>query len=142
MKGITELYRRAGLYDFEISIIAKKMKKKRDYYFLSPLGRRPFSLELGAVALSFVGAANPDDLHDLRALMDEYPRTWVGKWLASRKCEDWADYYYRELGMSDDPELTAAPSINDEDAIDDDADAERHSDRDDDFNDDDMGEAA
>src|SRR5690606_26346345 len=47
-------YERLGLNDRELGLIQTGMPK-RDYYVVSPLGRRMIGLGLGTVALSFVG---------------------------------------------------------------------------------------
>ena len=46
------------------------MTRKREYYIISPKGRRLFSLGLGPVALSFVGASGADDLARVRELKE------------------------------------------------------------------------
>jgi len=55
-----DIYRHFGLSDAEIALLAAGTKK-RDYYFRSEKGRRPFRLDLGPVALSFVGMSSPAD---------------------------------------------------------------------------------
>ena len=75
------IYRRFGLNDRQIDILAKATPK-RDYYYTSPLGCRLFELGLGEVALAFCGAASPAD----QKLMDQcleadaeagFARSWL-----------------------------------------------------------------
>ena len=58
---------------------------KRDYYVTSPLGARLVSLDLGPVALAFVGTPSgmaPDEVRDaVRALAAEHGMDWPAAWL-------------------------------------------------------------
>ena len=56
----TEIYRRFGLNDRQIEILALA-QPKQDYYYTSPLGARLFDLGLGPIALSICASASPDD---------------------------------------------------------------------------------
>ncbi|MHC1944242.1 conjugal transfer protein TrbE [Bradyrhizobium sp. UFLA06-06] len=56
----TETYRRFGLNDTQVRLIAEAFPK-RDYYLQSRAGNRLFELGLGPVALALVGASSPDD---------------------------------------------------------------------------------
>ena len=67
------------------------MVRKLEYYILSPKGRRLFSLGLGPVALSFVGASGAEDLARVRELKEKYDRLWPVQWLRERGLSDWAD---------------------------------------------------
>ena len=67
------------------------MARKREYYIISPQGRRLFSLGLGLVALSFVGASGAEDLARVRVLKEQYGRTWPVQWLKERGLPDWAE---------------------------------------------------
>jgi len=60
-------YGQFGLSRTELEILAQA-QKKRDYYYRSPRGRRLFSLDLGPVALAFVGMSSPDDQRALDAI--------------------------------------------------------------------------
>ena len=66
---------------------------KRDYYVVSPLGRRLIGLGLGTVALSFVGVNGRDDREAAERFMDEYGEAWPCEWLKSKSVPDWAEYY-------------------------------------------------
>ncbi len=49
-----ELYRKFGLSDRQIDILAEATPK-RDYYYVSPLGRRLFQFAVGPAALALSG---------------------------------------------------------------------------------------
>jgi type IV secretion/conjugal transfer VirB4 family ATPase len=82
-------YQTMGLTDHQIEILAE-LTPKRQYLYVSSLGRRVFELGLGPVALSFVGASGKDDIAAMRKLIAESPNTWPAKWLASRGLGKWA----------------------------------------------------
>ena len=70
-------YREFGLSDEEREAIAQA-RRKRDYYFRSPKGRRFFQLDLGPVALAFAGVSSNSDqpfLDEVAALPSALERT-------------------------------------------------------------------
>lgn len=81
--GPRDVYEMFGLNARQIEIIQNAIKK-RQYYFLSPEGRRLFELRLGPVALSFVGAAGRQDLARIRELETRYGNGWPREWLRER----------------------------------------------------------
>jgi type IV secretion/conjugal transfer VirB4 family ATPase len=85
-------YDRLGLNERELSLLQTSMPK-RDYYVLSPLGRRLIGLGLGTVALSFVGVNGREDRESAARFMDEYAESWPYEWLKSKGVPDWAEYY-------------------------------------------------
>ena len=66
---IRELYRKFGLNDAQLTIIASATPKS-DYYLTSDNGNRLFSLGLGPVALAYCGATGKDAQRDALALLD------------------------------------------------------------------------
>ena len=68
--ALAAVYRSFGLTDTEISILARATKKA-DYYYKSIKGQRLFRLDLGPVALAFVGMSSPAD----HRFLDELERT-------------------------------------------------------------------
>ena len=64
----------------EMGIIATAVPKQ-EYFYLSPAGRRLFSLELGPAQLAFVGSSGKDDLKTIDGLIAQYGGDWVEKWL-------------------------------------------------------------
>jgi type IV secretory pathway VirB4 component len=65
-QGQTDIYRRFGLNNRQIDILAQA-QPKQDYYYTSPLGARLFDLGLGPIALSVCASASPGD----QALLDK-----------------------------------------------------------------------
>lgn len=74
----------------QVDLIAH-MVRKREYYYISPKGRRLFGLGLGKVALSFVGASGADDLAEVKSLSKEFGPDWPEQWLRIRRLDRWAD---------------------------------------------------
>ncbi len=81
--GTREFYERIGFNERQIEIVATAIPK-RDYYVVSPEGRRLFDMALGPVALSFVGASGKEDLKRIRALHFEHGAAWPLQWLQQR----------------------------------------------------------
>lgn len=83
-KAQRDLYVGMGLNAKQISII-RNSEPKRDYYIVSPQGRRKVQLALKAKALSFVGASDKDSIARIRELASEYGREgWQAVWLRER----------------------------------------------------------
>ncbi len=91
-----ELYRKFGLSDRQIDIIAEAAPK-RDYYYVSPLGRRLFQFALGPAALAFIGAGSKDDVLAARRMIAEHGERWPVEWLRARGFGEWADYLDGQL---------------------------------------------
>jgi type IV secretion system protein VirB4 len=66
----SETYRRFGLNDTQIRLIAEAFPK-RDYYLQSRAGNRLFELGLGPVALAFAAASSPEDRLLIEAILAE-----------------------------------------------------------------------
>lgn len=81
--GGREFYTRLGLNERELEIVAT-MTPKRDYYVVSPRGRREIDFELGPVELAFVGAGAPEDRGTIDDLRTRYDGSWPAAWLESR----------------------------------------------------------
>ncbi|VTZ21298.1 Conjugal transfer protein TrbE (fragment) [Methylocella tundrae] len=81
---ITAIYRRFGLNDRQIEIIARATPK-RDYYCQSRRGNRLFELGLGPVALAFCAASSKADHAAIERVITDYGRdAFVDAWLADR----------------------------------------------------------
>jgi hypothetical protein len=65
---------------------------KRQYYYLSPAGRRLFDLALGEATLAFIGAGSKPDILQARQLITKHGDCWAGEWLRVRGFGDWAEY--------------------------------------------------
>lgn len=59
--GTREFYERLGLNERRIEIVARAVPK-RQYYVVSPVGRRLFDMRLGPLTLAFVGTSGKSDL--------------------------------------------------------------------------------
>ncbi len=86
---ITTIYRRFGLNDRQIEILARATPK-RDYYCQSRRGNRLFELGLGEVALAFTATSSKDDQAAITRILTEHKRDgFAAAWLAERGA-DWA----------------------------------------------------
>lgn len=81
--GTREFYQRIGFNERQIEIVATAVPK-REYYVVSPEGRRLFDMSLGPVALSFVGASGKEDLKRIVALKRAHGLDWPTRWLELR----------------------------------------------------------
>lgn len=79
-EDIKPVYKRMGLNDREIFILANA-ERKRQYYYTSANGKRLFELALGRVALAFVGASGKEDLARIALLKEQYGMDWPQQWL-------------------------------------------------------------
>jgi len=81
---ITAIYRRFGLNDRQIEILARATPK-RDYYCQSRRGNRLFELGLGEVALAFTAASSKADQALIEQVLAEHGRgDFVRGWLRAR----------------------------------------------------------
>jgi type IV secretion system protein VirB4 len=85
--GTREFYERIGFNERQIEIVSNATPK-REYYVVTPEGRRLFDMALGPVALSFVGASGKEDLKRIRTLTSEHGRDWPIHWLQTRGVHD------------------------------------------------------
>jgi type IV secretion system protein TrbE len=86
---ITTIYRRFGLNDRQIEILARATPK-RDYYYQSQRGNRLFELGLGPVALAFTAASSKGDQAAIVHVLDNHGRDdFAAQWLR-HKGLDWA----------------------------------------------------
>ncbi len=78
----SETYRRFGLNDTQVRLIAEAFPK-RDYYLQSRAGNRLFELGLGPVALAFAAASSPEDHRLIEAIITRFgPQEFAGRYLA------------------------------------------------------------
>ncbi len=81
---ITAIYRRFGLNDRQIEIIARAMPK-RDYYCQSRRGNRLFELGLSEVALALCAASSKTDQIAIAKIIDEHGQDgFLAAWLRLR----------------------------------------------------------
>ena len=93
---VRRLYEGIGLNRRQIQILATALPK-RQYYVLSPLGRRLISLGLGPVALSFVGMAGREAIVQVKEQMTAHGRRWPATWLSVRGLEAAARAWMRQF---------------------------------------------
>lgn len=74
-----EVYRGIGLSQREIELLAGAIPK-REYLFINPYGRRLFQLELGPVALSFVGVSGAEERETIKELQRIHGGEWIIHW--------------------------------------------------------------
>lgn len=77
------LYRRMGLNNRQIEILASATPK-RQYYYVSESGRRLYDLALGPLALAFVAASDKESIATIKALEAKHGFGWVDVWLQER----------------------------------------------------------
>ena len=81
---ITAIYRRFGLNDRQIEILARAAPK-RDYYCQSRRGNRLFELGLGEVALALCAASSKSDQALIAKVLAEHGRAgFAAGWLRRR----------------------------------------------------------
>ena len=86
---ITAIYRRFGLNDRQIEILARATPK-RDYYCQSRRGNRLFELGLGEVALALCAVSSKTDQAEIARVLAEHGRDgFMAAWLRLRGA-DWA----------------------------------------------------
>jgi type IV secretion system protein VirB4 len=81
---IMAVYRRFGLNDRQIEILARATPK-RDYYCQSRRGNRLFELGLGEIALAFAAASSKTDQTLIEQVLGEGGQdSFVSGWLKAR----------------------------------------------------------
>src|ERR1700688_3758955 len=85
---IMTIYRRFGLNDRQIEILARATPK-RDYYCQSRRGNRLFELGLGEIALAFTAASSKADQVAIADVLAEHGHDFAAAWLR-RKGLGWA----------------------------------------------------
>lgn len=90
--GTRDFYERIGFNDRQIEIVATATPK-REYYVVSPDGRRLFEMGLGPITLSFVGVSGKEDLKRITELYDQHGDDWPRHWLQMRGIENAASLF-------------------------------------------------
>ncbi|MER9343825.1 conjugal transfer protein TrbE [Mesorhizobium sp. M0601] len=98
---ITEIYRRFGLNDRQIEIVARATPK-RDYYCQSRRGNRLFELGLGPIALALCAASSKSDQAAIDRIIAEAGRDhFLEAWLTNRGLSWAADLIPNLTGVID-----------------------------------------
>jgi type IV secretion system protein TrbE len=84
--GPRDLYVLFGLNEVEIAMIATAAKK-REYYVVSPEGRRLIDLGLGPIALAFAGVFSKEDVARVKHLHAAEGEAWPLVWLQEKGIE-------------------------------------------------------
>jgi type IV secretion system protein VirB4 len=96
---IKSIYRRFGLNDRQIEILAQATPK-RDYYCQSRRGNRLFDLGLGEIALAFTATSSKTDQQAIARVFAASGRDgFAAAWLRERGL-DWAAELIPELVLS------------------------------------------
>lgn len=81
----SEIYSAFGLNQVEIAAIAEATPKK-DYYYKSSLGSRPFRLALGPIELAYCGSSSKEDQQMVKRILAEHgSKAFNQKWLEYKK---------------------------------------------------------
>ncbi len=103
---ITAIYRRFGLNDRQIEILARAIPK-RDYYCQSRRGNRLFELGLSEIGFALCAASSKSDQTLIADILAEHGRDgFLGAWLTARGVE-WAADLIPDL-----TNITVAPDLN------------------------------
>ncbi len=77
------LYRRMGLNNRQIDILATAIPKQQ-YYCISEGGRRLYDLALGPLALAFAGSTDMESIGEIKRLEAKFGDGWVHEWLEAK----------------------------------------------------------
>lgn len=89
------IYKKFGLNEQQIDIIAQAIPKKHYYHYTSE-GARLFELALGKVALSFVAVSTTPEIKEIKNLIEIYSNNWVYEYLKLKNInlDDYLEYYF------------------------------------------------
>lgn len=76
-------YKRMGLNEKQINIIAHAIPKKQ-YYYVSEKGARLYELCLGKFSLAFVGSSDKDSINKIKKLKQKHGDKWIKEWLKEK----------------------------------------------------------
>lgn len=92
------VYESIGLQSTEIEIISN-LVRKQDYYFVNPLGRRVFSLNMSRettpIALTVLGKSSMDEIKEAILIKNQEPNkftsAWLKHWGYEQPAKQWLD---------------------------------------------------
>ena len=91
----SQLYRKLGLNETQVELVAHAIPK-RHYYYVSELGRRMLDLGLGPETLSFIGISGSEEIEQIRKLRHQHGAAWPALWLEQRGLDE-AAHRWRTL---------------------------------------------
>jgi type IV secretion system protein VirB4 len=94
-ESTAEIYRRFGLNDCQIRILALA-QPKRQYYYQSPMGNRLFELGLGPLALAYCAAGTKEDQKLIRELLAEHGKERFNAAWAGHKGFAWPEEFQEQ----------------------------------------------
>lgn len=83
----SQLYRRLGLNETQVELVAHAVPK-RHYYYVSSLGRRMLDLALGPETLCFIGVSGSEEIEQIRKLRSQHGGAWPAVWLEQRGLDE------------------------------------------------------
>ena len=101
--GSREFYQRVGLNERELDILQVSVPKQH-YYVVSKLGRRLVDLNVGKVALAWVGVNGREERQIVEDVMRQYPDAWRYEWLRLKGQPRWAEYF-KSLEQTEEEEV-------------------------------------
>ncbi len=78
------VYKKMGLNNRQIQIIANAIPK-RQYYYVSEEGSRLFELALGPLQLALIAVSDKDSVANVKSLETRYGDGWLHEWLRLRR---------------------------------------------------------
>lgn len=92
MPGMRAFYERLGFNERQIEIVAHA-RPKRDYYCVSPQGRRLFEMSLGPLTLAFSGVSDRKQIAKIQELHEAFGSEWPRHWLMLKGQDDALSYF-------------------------------------------------
>lgn len=89
--AMRSFYQRLGFNERQIELIANA-RPKRDYYCVTPEGRRLFEMSLGPLTLAFAGVSDRAQIRQIEELNAEFGADWPRQWLLSKGYQDALSY--------------------------------------------------
>ena len=97
-ESTSEIYRRFGLNDRQIRILALAQPKLQ-YYYQSPMGNRLFELGLGPLALAYCAAGTKEDQKAIRELLAGHGKEGFNAAWADHKGFVWPEELQDQKGI-------------------------------------------
>lgn len=91
---IRGLYTKFGLNEKQIELVANAIAQ-REYYYMSSLGNRMFRLDLGDIALSYLGRTSLEDIAKARKIKKEHPAEFGAHWLTYTGLDELHDVWVK-----------------------------------------------